>query len=114
MENIYTAAKPFFVFATILGLCPIAFEKNLKIKFKIAVIWSCFVFLILTCSCVKLLLNFEAFEVDSDLLSSAWKIIINLDIWSLFILFIYQLLKRKNILSFLTILNSVDEMVRLK
>ena len=119
MENIYTAAKPLFVFAKFLGLYPYPLNcekdsKNDTNQVGFAVIWTCFISAILICTSVKMCLNFETLEVNSDLLSSAWKAIVFFDIWSILVLFVYQLLKRKNILNFLTVLNSIDEMVRFK
>lgn len=118
MENIFTVAKPFLSFAKILGLFPMTFVGHprkgiLEIKWHDVLLSFCS-FTGLIC---LMFINLEMrvfLKNDSKVLFSAWFVLKLLDISSYMCLFAYQLCKRKNVLNFLDLLNSVDEEVSSK
>ena len=116
MDNIFTASKSFLSFSKLFGLFPYSFEEpSRKGIFKVRVsgvlltLCSFSILVYLTWSNLSFMVLVTN---ESKLLVYAWNIAKNLETFSLFCMFGYQLFKRKNVIRFLKIINEVDKDVK--
>lgn len=115
MENIFTAAQPFYLLSKVMGLFPMSFEGpiekgNFKVKWH-DVIYSLFS-LTVPISLIAFNLLAEVTQVSSSaLLSDIWVIHSITGVSLLILQFSYQVCKRKEILRFLEAVNEFDEKV---
>lgn len=115
MENIFTVAKPFLVFARFLGLFPLSFEGParkgiLRVKLVNIAITICTMILIFV-TVVSLFFNASNTKSNSTILSQAWSCAICFEYFSHLCLVVYQFLKRKDVLKFLQQIEKVDDQV---
>lgn len=115
MENFYTSVKSFLFFAKLLGIFPMSFEGParkglLKVKWQNVFISFCLV--LVTVSLFTMRFSFDlTFAKNSEILAKAWDIMTDVEILSYFLLFCYQIFKRKNILKFMKTIQSIDDEV---
>lgn len=113
MENIYTVSKPFLAFSRILGLLPMSFQnkpRNGLLKFKLHGV-------ILTCLCASILTYLTSVNLSNNMLEVntskvifiAFNILKNSELVSYLFLFGYQILKLKDCVRFLKLVNKVDD-----
>jgi hypothetical protein len=114
MENIFTAAYPFLVYAKLLGVFPIDFDGLSRGELKVrcrdlgfsVVLFSVLLFLV--CGSVFNL------TVSSNCESSAiaWKIIVLLNVISVSLAFVYQMFHLRSVVEFINQLHEIDNEVR--
>ena len=116
MDNIFTAAKPFLSFLKLFGFFPYSFEEParngvFKIRATGVALTLCSVSILLYLTWSNL--SFMVLVTnESKLLVYAWNIAKHMETFSLFLMFGYQLLKSKNIISFLKTISEIDEDVK--
>lgn len=117
MENIFTVAKPFLVFARFLGLFSLSFEGParkgiLRVKLVNIAITVCTIMILIFLMAVTLFFNASAMKSNSTIISQAWTCATCFEYSSLLCLVAYQFLKRKDVLKFLTQIEKIDDQVR--
>lgn len=115
MENIFTAVKPFYIFAKFLGLFPMTFEGPmskgiLRVKWYDVAASALAILVPIVIIAVNLIIGDESAS-SSSLLSNAWTIEAIAGDALVMIIFIYQQLKRQKIEEFLIKLHDFDEKV---
>lgn len=116
MENVFTTVKYFCVFSNYLGVFPLAIEGNcekgsFKHKWQ-GVIISLFIGIFTAVSSICVITLADAPVTSSSLLSRAWVVIISFNLAMVFLSWIYQHLKHKNIPKFLKTVHKFDSQVR--
>lgn len=113
MENIYTAAEPFYILSKVLGLFPMSKEgptaKGL-FRLKWHGIVSCLVSFIVPIALIALTIFFD--NPDSWL-SKVWSIYTNFGTTWSFLNFFFQIIKHESAIKFLDAVNQFDQKVNL-
>lgn len=115
MENVFTAIKPFYYLAKVLGLFPMSLSgSGAKGTFKTK--WHGVLMSILSISTSFLLLLLNLFISDSSkgsfgVISDMLRIQAVLCLILIIVLFVYQLSKCSSIVKFLEDLNEIDQQV---
>jgi hypothetical protein len=119
MENVFTAAKPFVVFAKLLGVFPMSFDGPAR-KGLLKSHWSDWIcallWMLLMLSALLLLRRLKSsfyLLADSEISLEAWYIAGYLHISSLSIFIFIQVRNREKIVRFLNLLHDFDNKVKL-
>ena len=115
MENVFTVSQPFLIYAKTLGLFPKSFEGKatngvFKTQLRDVLISCCSLCLVLALNVMNFYWSVPA-STGSRILNIVWNLFADLEISLYILLFIYQIWKRKNILTFLKLIMKCDEMV---
>lgn len=115
MENVFSAARPFLIFAKFIGLFPF----SLKAQDETRSHWIDYIFVFCYVSAASFIfyISFFVDNLFTNLMESktsvtGWNVNIYLSNIIIFIQFCYQYWKKNNIFRFLNTINDFDEMVR--
>jgi hypothetical protein len=119
MENIFTVAKPFLIFAKLLGVFPMSFDGParkgfLKTKladlvhsiFSFVIIFSLFYYVSFASSLIKSL-------TATEIAFQGWMTALYLQTSIFICLFLYQLSRCRNVVRFLNLVHCVDKKVKM-
>lgn len=112
-ENIYKSISPFQNLIILFGLA--SFDLNLKTG-KITLRWMHYLMLLLTFICGQLMIYLSFTEVEYDLSTSiinrGWKLHWELEVVLTVPIIFFNMLKRKHLEKFLSLLHEFDELVK--
>lgn len=119
MDDIYTTLQPLFVFSNLLGFFPVTFKRekkggNFETSFFDVVITLIALGILTYCLVISFILCVKYVETDQNLfMSKIWTFILIFGICSVFISFIYQIQKLRQIESFYELINKCDSNFRI-
>lgn len=115
MDDVYKFVKPYLVFSKVIGLYPVTFDGPLKDR-KSLFKWHDWILPVVNITTVLYLICGTSsagisFMKPSSIQDKAWSLMATFDISSYFLLLVYQLYKRHNLITFLSKIYDYDEQV---